>query len=234
MQVRTYNRIAGACLILGVGAAFAYEVGGEYSWIAIGAAIGISIVAASAYFAYHAPREGEEKTSDVKTVQTVLTEVVSGAATKEQERREYSVVFHRMDSNERYVKALVRLFLSERLREEEYPFEGMAQAVLRHAKSKELDEAEALLRLWWVDRDDFSGQPLTLKYSHVVASMLDARWTRTLEDVEFLGDTSSSRRLIAGEKWHRHKQNVGKKAEWRKALALGEFIGERSRTKAVH
>ena len=60
MQEKIYNRIVSGCLVLGVSAAFLYELGEGHTWIAIGAAIGISVVVSAVYFVYHWRPKHEE------------------------------------------------------------------------------------------------------------------------------------------------------------------------------
>ena len=53
MHETTYNRIATACLIFAVGSTLAYELSGEYRWLASGVAALTVVAAAATYIAYH-------------------------------------------------------------------------------------------------------------------------------------------------------------------------------------
>lgn len=241
MQEKTYNRIATGCLVVGVSAAFLYELGEEYTRIAIGAAIVISVVGAVLYFVYQLTSKDEKAAANPVELNAELSgpvEVdVRTMAMEGLVSAAYSTVLYSVGSKDRYAREFARL-ISTRLQEEEYVIEEMVQAELQRAKPSEIGRAALtaalLLHVWSFNREDLPEQVQRMKFTGEMERALDAKWSRTLSNKEFFTAARRAARPSTWEKRYRHKRSVTKGKEWLEVFAQEEMIGEKHRAKVAH
>ncbi len=220
MQEKMYNRIATGCLIVGVGVVLVSEANEVYSWMTVGLAIAITIVAAAAYFAFHMTAGRKEETPNRIEGDAEPVEVAVTSADVEKYREvEYTAPPARVDTQPEFT------ILVEKLREVEYPFAPTVSGALHWAKLGELEETSQLLGVWTGNLEEMPKQIQKHKLMDEAARAIGAQGIVVLGDGSYYSIAGIAGMRTSWEKWHRHKRGVAKRAGWLEVLT-GEGLSE--------